>query len=706
MNTEDHRQGYLDYWGFERAPFALTPDPEMLYLSKQHRECMLRMQYAIVSNKGGALLVSENPGDGKTSVLKRLQLDLINSVEERYRVVYIDHPTLTPNQVLWEILRQLGFGDTRGEKVQNLQCLRETLEEMYERGERVVFILDEGQLLADKPELLQEFRVLLNYTVGATFLLTFIFCGQRELEATMKRLPELYQRLPVRYFLHSMDQQDTGRMLAHRVKVAGYRNGELFTPEAVKEIYRYSTGIPRVICTVADLALVVGQSRSVRRISDREIMMAIRDLDRTTGDGYHYYHFLRSAGAPTPDEEKEIAEAEARMDQEEAEEAVSRLEAREGGHPGAEEPEPDEVPAEPAGTASSSEGPAIDRWEGEGGESEQEVPEGVRFTESPDVDRIPDPVRVSSWPDDIAEDLQTPAEPASAMQAEEEGTRDRWAVEGGNVRGQQPVGIGPYEELEESAPSVLSPTRDVQRWEWEGGQVRTQPVSGPLSLDRQEEEEPEETTAAPAAAAIDEGEEQALVHCPVCGTRQPESRSTCKQCGAPLHWVCPSCGHKNSAHRTRCDSCGQSLAQSVARTERELKEAVADSVKGPEWGFKSTPEFSLKLGEGEKVLAVVENKSFFGKGVKVRARVEAWGSREKKADLVVTNHRLHVVSRELQSRIPFHEIQGLRAGKGKLHLFHGTGSLRMEYPTGKGEVHELVHVLIDFLEFQAGRFRV
>ncbi|MFO7768954.1 MAG: AAA family ATPase [bacterium] len=674
MHADDHRQSYLDYWGFERAPFALTPDPEMLYLSKQHRECMLRLQYAIVSNKGGALLVSENPGDGKTSVLKRLQLDLINSVDERYRVVYIDHPTLTPNQVLWEILRQLGFGETKGEKVQNLQYLREALEEMHERGERVVFILDEGQLLADKPELLQEFRVLLNFTVGETFLLTFIFSGQRELEATMKRLPELYQRLPVRYFLHSMDQQDTGRMLAHRVKVAGYRNGELFTPEAVKEIYRYSTGIPRVACTVADLALVVGQSRNVRRVADREVMMAIRDLDRTTGDGYHYFHFLRSAGASTPDEEKEIAEAEARMDEEQAEEAMRRLEAREEKGTPTREPEPEEVPAEPARTDSPPEEPAV--------------------TGSPDVDRVPDPVRVSSWPDDVGED-----------------TEERWTDEGGDVRGEDALEIGPYEELREKQPSVLSPSRGEQRWEWEGGQVMREPVTGPMGDDA-ERVEPEgsapEGEGVPAEDLPEEADEPTgtLVHCPVCGTRQLESRSTCKQCGAPLHWICPSCEHKNSAHRARCDECGQSLSRAVTHAENELKEAVTGSVAGPEWGFKSTPGFSLKLGEGEKVLAVVENKSFFGRGVKVRARVEAWGSREKKADVVVTNHRLHVVSRELQSRIPFHEIQGLRAGKGKLHLFHGTGSLRMEYPTGKEQVHELVHALIDFLEFQAGRFRV
>ena len=271
-------QSYLDFWGFDRAPFALTPDPDMLYLSKQHRECMLRLQYAIAGNKGGALMVSENPGDGKTSVLRRLEKDLLASEADKYRIVFIDHPTLTPHQMLWEILRQLGFGESRGEKIQNLLKLREALVEMFQQGQRCVFILDEGQLLADRLELLQEFRVLLNYTIGDTFLLTFIFSGQSELESTMKRLPEFYQRLPVRYFLHSMDLVDNGRMLEHRIKVAGYTGPRLFTDDAVKEIYRYARGIPRVICSVADLALVISHSRSVRQIHDREVFMAIRDI--------------------------------------------------------------------------------------------------------------------------------------------------------------------------------------------------------------------------------------------------------------------------------------------------------------------------------------------------------------------------------------------------------------------------------------------
>ncbi len=573
------KQNYLDFWGFSRAPFALTPDPDMLYMSKQHRECMLRLQYAIAGNKGGALLVSENPGDGKTSVLRRLELDLLGSTEEKYRIIFIDHPTLTPSQMLWEILRQLGLGESKGEKIQNLLQLRGALVEMYKKGERCIFILDEGQMLADRPELLQEFRVLLNYTVGETFLLTFIFSGQSELEASMKLLPELYQRLPVRYFLHSMDHVDTGRMLDYRIKVAGYEGPPLLSEEAVKEIYRYSRGIPRVICSVADLALVVGHSHGVRRVTDREVLMAVRDLDRSTQDGYHYYHFLRSAGTTTSEEEREISEAEAALDKQAAEEALQRLEAAEG--------------------SVSSLAAEIEAW-----------------------------------------DPECEAEEAELVVAEAK------------------------EADSEKAESVVAEAKEAKK------------------------------------------EEKKLVHCPVCGTHQSIERHTCVRCEAPLHWICPSCQHKNKAQCARCDKCGQSLSMAVSEADRTLREAVSSSVAGPERGIVSTPEFSLKLGEGEKILAVVKNKRPFGKGMKVRARMQAWGKKDHRVTIVITNHRIHVVARKLLSYIPYHKIQGLQATKGKVHLFHGEGSLCVEYPHKVLEIYSLIRALIDYLQFQSGRFRL
>jgi general secretion pathway protein A len=649
-------QSYLDFWGFKRAPFTLTPDPEMLYLSKQHRECMLRLQYAIAGNKGGALLVSENPGDGKTSVLRRLEQDLIASSEDNYRIVFIDHPTLTPNQMLWEILRQLGFGESRGEKIQNLLQLRETLVEMFERGERCVFILDEGQLLADRPELLQEFRVLLNYTVGDTFLLTFIFSGQAELEGMMKRLPEFYQRLPVRYFLHSMDLLDTGRMLEHRIKVAGYSGPKLFTEGAVREIYRYSRGIPRVICSVADLALVVSHSRSVRQVGDKEVFMAVRDLDRSTQDGYHYYHFLRSAGVATPEEQREIAAAEAELERLETDRAFTRLEEieRDGAEPADtlaeaieswssrgryDRPDLTEPASGPTFVIDEESG-EVDTGQDESGEGEDtERDEGGSETGKATSRVAPGPIPIISdfefvhYGDESDEDVASLPHYPSVEEREEEPAAAAGVTDAIPELADE-AGPGKGSETDREGVDAREPASEERA-------DRDEVTPGSI-LDEQEAYYP---------PVQDLSEQDPLVNCPSCGTRQQHERGTCVQCGGPLRWICPACQHGNTAHTDRCNRCGQSLSRALQDAEHLLKESVKSAVSAPQWGFTTTPEFSLKLADGERVLAVVKNKPVVGKGVTIRARTQAWGPREQKVDMVVTNHRIHIVSRDFQSRV-------------------------------------------------------
>ena len=165
---------YLQYWGLNRTPFSLTPDPEMLYLSNQHRECLLRLRYAIESNKGGALLISEHAGDGKTSVLARLRKDLEKDYPAKNRVVFIDHPTLTVPQMIQEIGRQLDLKNLSRDKMQNLNRLKQHLLEFHQQGFICVLIIDEGQMISDRPDLLQELRILLNFCVADSFLLTFI----------------------------------------------------------------------------------------------------------------------------------------------------------------------------------------------------------------------------------------------------------------------------------------------------------------------------------------------------------------------------------------------------------------------------------------------------------------------------------------------------------------------------------------------------
>ncbi|MBI2876596.1 MAG: AAA family ATPase [Candidatus Tectomicrobia bacterium] len=286
---------YLTYWGLTRPPFSMTPDPAMLFLSAQHQECLMRLKYTIYGNKGGALLVSENAGDGKTSLLLRLVGDLQRELEGKTRVAFLDHPTLTPNQMIEEITRQFGVEGVSGDKVRNLSLLRAQLQQLHEEGYKAIVLVDEGQMLAHRPDILQELRILLNFCVADAFLLSFILSGQKPLEPAVRQMPEFWQRLPVRFFLRNLNLPDTRGLIRYRLKVAGLEGKEIFTDTAYEGIYRFSQGCPRVICSVADLALVVGHSSYARRIDFTEVSRACADMNQS-GDGYHYFHFLRAEG--------------------------------------------------------------------------------------------------------------------------------------------------------------------------------------------------------------------------------------------------------------------------------------------------------------------------------------------------------------------------------------------------------------------------
>lgn len=286
---------YFAYWGLESVPFSLSPEPDMLFLSKQHHECLLRLKYAFYSDKGGSLLVSEDAGAGKTSIIYRLIKDLHKELRAKMKVALLSHPNLTPNQLIQEICRQLGVGKPSRSRYENLNQLREKLISLRQEETRCLIIVDEGQLLSRHPDTIQELRILLNFCLEGKFLLTFILAGQKKLEDTIRSVPEFWQRLPVRFFLGNLDCHDTNGLILHRLQQAGYKGEEkIFEDEAVNFIYRYTEGCPRLICSLCDLSLLIGYTMRRKSIDATIVQQAENDMVRSER-GIHYYKFLKSA---------------------------------------------------------------------------------------------------------------------------------------------------------------------------------------------------------------------------------------------------------------------------------------------------------------------------------------------------------------------------------------------------------------------------
>jgi len=284
---------YLNYWACAKPPFDLTPDSSMLFLSRGHQEALLRLRYAILANKGGALLISENAGDGKTSLLKRLVQEVRLEFGEGSKVAFLEYPDLSRTQMLSEIAVQLGVPKPGRDRGRILAEIRRQLTAVASRGERTLVIVDEGQMLSTRPALLDELRALLNLTVEGQFLLTFILSGQAPLEAAVRAKSELWQRLPVRYLLKNLSFADSRGLLKHRMRMAGCER-EVFEDAAVGRLYEASGGCPRVLCAMADLALVLGFSQRLKQVDLGCAKQAASDMEGQGGESFHYFHFVKA----------------------------------------------------------------------------------------------------------------------------------------------------------------------------------------------------------------------------------------------------------------------------------------------------------------------------------------------------------------------------------------------------------------------------
>ncbi len=282
---------YKEFYGFSEDPFQLSPNPRFLFMSEQHRAAYAHLTYALNTSKGFTVITGD-AGTGKTTLI----LTMLARLDGSTRTAHLNNPRLTTRDFLRTICHDLGLKTegllTKGEL---LTLLNKFLLECYARKERVVLIIDEAQALPLK--LFEEVRLLTNLETPQSKLLQVILMGQPELGKVLsdQRFRQLRQRISVRYHLDPLDLGQTNAYIEHRLKVAGFRGAHLFEPEAVRLIWKFSQGIPRVINTLCDGALMVGHATSRKVIDGQIAKETIRDmgyLTPATGEFFRRPAFL------------------------------------------------------------------------------------------------------------------------------------------------------------------------------------------------------------------------------------------------------------------------------------------------------------------------------------------------------------------------------------------------------------------------------
>jgi type II secretory pathway predicted ATPase ExeA len=266
---------YKEFYGLRANPFNVNPDPRYLFLTRHTEEALACLTYGIQSRKGFVLLTGE-VGTGKTTLINKL-LEWLRL--QQVATAFIFNSRLNVPQFLDYMMADFGIPcDTRA-KSQILLRLYNWLLDRYRAGETAVLIVDEAQNLSD--EVLEEIRMLTNLETFTEKLLQIVLVGQPELEQKLKQpqLRQLKQRLTLRAKTHPLTLEETRAYIQQRLRIAGSNGTQIFEPEAMLAVHRYSSGIPRVINLICEHCLVSAFVDQQKVIGPAVVDGVARDFD-------------------------------------------------------------------------------------------------------------------------------------------------------------------------------------------------------------------------------------------------------------------------------------------------------------------------------------------------------------------------------------------------------------------------------------------
>lgn len=262
---------YNEFYGFSERPFELTPNPRFLYLTRSHREALASMTHGI-KNRKGFISMTGGVGTGKTTLIH----SLLNHLDQKVKTVLIFHTTITFIDLLKTVLQELDLTTVKENRMDLLHQLIQYLVLMGKRDETLVIIIDEAQKLPQKVmEELQMFSDLRSKGIQ------IVFVGQPELEDKLnsESLKQLRQSIEIRRQIRGLSEEESKEYIDHRLTLVGSSSSQIFSPEALSLICSYAQGIPRVINTLCDNALLMGSNSFKKKIEVDIVREVIKNME-------------------------------------------------------------------------------------------------------------------------------------------------------------------------------------------------------------------------------------------------------------------------------------------------------------------------------------------------------------------------------------------------------------------------------------------
>ncbi|MGA9769227.1 MAG: AAA family ATPase [Blastocatellia bacterium] len=264
---------YQQFYSLRDIPFSLAPDPKYLFRTESLLEVFANLQYGIENGKG-IVVVTGEVGTGKTTILR----SMLQSLDRSVLAAYIFNPLLSTSE-FFDLLAGEFRLKPQESKAAMLRMLGYVLMSRHAQGLRTVLVVDEAHLLPR--HLLEEIRLLSNFETNRDKLLQIILCGQPELHDLLaeRDLRQLKQRVSLKCSIRMLSERETAEYICWRMRIAGARDENLFEPDALKTVHRFSGGIPRIINNICDNALLTGFGQSSPRITASIIKDVVEDLD-------------------------------------------------------------------------------------------------------------------------------------------------------------------------------------------------------------------------------------------------------------------------------------------------------------------------------------------------------------------------------------------------------------------------------------------
>ncbi|WP_214454417.1 MSHA fimbrial biogenesis protein MshM [Aeromonas dhakensis] len=268
---------YLNHFGLQEAPFGLTPNTGFYYGLPPHEEALQVLNWALAQGEG-FIKVTGEVGTGKTLLCRKL-LSELGSEERPVRLAWLPNPHLSPAELRIALALELGLAVRDQSELDLTDRIHRHLISLHQQGSRVVVLIDEAQALPD--ETLEAIRLFGNLETESSKLLQIVLFGQPELDSRLAKphLRQLRQRIGFSYSLRPLRFDETRAYLEHRLHISGYRGAPLFGGSALRQLWRASRGIPRLINILAQKCLMLAYGQGARQIDGRLVRLAVRDTD-------------------------------------------------------------------------------------------------------------------------------------------------------------------------------------------------------------------------------------------------------------------------------------------------------------------------------------------------------------------------------------------------------------------------------------------